>query len=315
MNRIRLVVAALTVILMGQVGMAEAKALRIAAPPKPAMQAVQADVIVLGKVTEIEKETVEATPFKGAPKEQKVAYKIAVLKIEDPMIGARGLTQLRVGFIADAAPAAPAGGDQDAPRIAIARPGRPGFGPVALTAGMEGVFMLNQHHDGDFYIAVNNSAPLLKKDGEYAKELVTIKKIAAAIDEPLEALKSKDKADRALAAHTILNRYRGRPINGKVVEENIPAEENKLLIAAIAEMPWAPEGNDYNKPSRSNLWHFLQAEQIGFKQPVFKQPEPGVPVTSQDLSNGFNKQWEEATTAFLKANADKIKIKKMVAGK
>lgn len=314
MKRFRLVAAAMTVAVLSHLGIAEAKALRIAAPPKPSMQAVQADVVVLGKVTEIEKETVEATPFKGAPKDQKVTYKIAVLKIQDPMVGARGLTQIRVGFFGEAAPAEPAV-DQARPAIAIARPIRGGFGPIALSVGMEGVFMLTQHHDGDFYTMTNNGAPLLKKDGEFEKELATIKKIAGAIDEPLEALKSKDKADRALAAHTILNRYRGRPINGKVVEENIPAEENKLLVSIIAELPWAPEGNDYNKPSRSNLWHFLQAEQAGFKQPVIKQPEPGVPITSQDLSNNFNKQWEAATTEFLKANADKIKIKRLVPAK
>ncbi|WP_157368890.1 hypothetical protein [Zavarzinella formosa] len=304
-------VAALTVVALSHVGQAEAKALRVALPPKPAMQAVQAEVIVLGKISEIEKDTVEATPYKGAPKEQKVAYKIAVLKIEDPLIGARGLTQIRIGFQAEAAvPAAPVLNNNQQPQIAIARrPIRPGFGPVALTAGMEGVFLLTPHHDGDFYVAVNNGAPLLKKDDNYAKELETIKKIAGAIDDPILALKSKDKADRALAAQSILTRYRGRPINGKVVEEDLPAEENKLLVDAVAELPWTPEGNDYTKPSRSVLWNFLQPEKLGFKQPVFKQPVPGAPAPD------FNKQWEEATNEFLKANADKIKIKKLVAAK
>ena len=300
--------AVLTAAVLGHAGLAEAKALLIALPPKPAMQAVQADVVVIGKVIEIEKDTVDASPYKGAPKEQKVAFKIAVLKIEDPLVGARGLTQLRVGFLADAAPTAPVLVDQ--PQIAIARrPIRPGFGPVALTAGMEGVFLLTPHHDGDFHVVVNNGAPLLKKDDNYAKELETIKKIAGAIDDPVAALKSKDKADRAVAAQTILTRYRGRPLAGKVVEEDIPAEENKLLVQALAELPWVPEGNDYAKPSRSSLWGFLQAEKLGFKQPVFRQPVPGAPAPD------FNKQWEEATNDFLKANGEKIKIKKLVVVK
>jgi hypothetical protein len=310
----RCCVAVLTAAALGHVGQAEAKALRVAIPPKPAMQAVQADVVVLGKITEIEKDAIEVTPFKGAPKEQKVSYKIAVLKIEDPLVGARGLTQLRIGFLADAAPAAPVLNNNQ-PQIAIARPFRPGFGPVALTAGMEGVFMLTPHHEGDFYVTANNGAPLLKKDENYAKELETVKKISGAIDDPVAALKSKDKADRGLAAVTILTRYRGRPISGKVVEEDLPAEENKLLVQAVAELPWVAEGGDYTKPSRSAVWGFLQTEKLGFKQPVFKQPAPGVPVTSQDLSNGFNKQWEDSTTEFLKANGDKIKIKKLVVSK
>ncbi len=310
MNRpFRWCVAALTAAVLGHVGQAEAKALRIALPPKPAMQAAQADVIVLGKVAEIEKDSVEATQFKGAPKEQKVAYKIAVLKIEDPLVGARGLTQLRVGFPADAPAAGVEPVDSDKPQIAIARrPIRPGFGgPVALTAGMEGVFMLTPHHEGDFYVLVNNAAPLLKKDEGYAKELESIKKTAAAIDDPVTALKAKDKADRAAAALTLLTRYRGRPVTGKVVEEDLPAEENKLLVQAVAEMPWVPENNDYTKPSRSNVWYFLQPEKYGFKQPVFKQPVPGAPPAD------FNKQWEEVTDEFLKTTGDKIKIKRMVS--
>jgi len=303
-------VAVLTAAALGHIGQAEAKALRIALPPKPAMQAVQADVIVLGKVIEVEKDAVEATQVKGAPKEQKVSYKIAVVKIEDPLVGARGLTQLRVGFPADA-PAVGGGEPVDGIKLqpAIARrPIRGGFGgPVALTAGMEGVFLLAPHHDGDFYVLVNNAAPLLKKDEGYAKELESIKKIAASIDDPVTALKAKDKADRIAAAQTILTRYRGRPVAGKFVEEDVPAEENKLLVQAVTEMTWIPEGNDYTKPSRSAVWYFLQAEKLGFKPPVFKQPAPGAPQPD------FNKQWEELTTAFLKDNADKIKIKKMVS--
>jgi hypothetical protein len=176
-----------------------------------------------------------------------------------------------------------------------------------LTADMEGVFLLAPHHEGDFYVLVNNSVPLLKKSTAYAKELESIKKVAAAIDDPVAALKAKDKADRTAAAHTILTRYRGRPVNGRVVEEELPAEENKLLVQAVAEMTWLPENNDNTKPSRSVAWRFLQAEKYGFKQPVFKQPAPGTPPAD------FNKQWEDATAEFLKANADKIKIKRLVS--
>src|SRR5438874_2405287 len=76
---------------------AQAKAdiarLKVVAQPTPGMQAIQADVVVVGKIAEIEKETVEAAPFKGANKDQRISYKIAILKIEDPLIGGKGLTQ------------------------------------------------------------------------------------------------------------------------------------------------------------------------------------------------------------------------------
>lgn len=289
-------------------GQVEAKALRIAAPPRPSVQAAQADVIILGKVIEIEKDTVQASSYKNAPKEQKTSYKIAVVKIEDPLVGARGLTQIRVGFLADAAPVPVAPVDQLNLKPAIARPlpGRFG-GPVSLAKDMEGVFMLTPHHEGDFYTLLNNGAPLLKKDEGYDKELDSIKKIATAIDDPIVALKSKEKADRSQAVLTLLTRYRGRPVQ-KIVEEDVPAEENTLLLKAISEMSWLPEGNDYTKPSLSSVWHFLQAEKFGFKAPVFKQPVPGAPPVD------FNKQMEEAVTTFLKDNIDKIKIKRFKAG-
>src|SRR5438477_12213591 len=70
--------------------------LELVATPSPGMQALQADIVVIGKIAEIEKDTVEAAPSKGANKDQRITYKIAVLKIEDSIIGGKGLTQFRV---------------------------------------------------------------------------------------------------------------------------------------------------------------------------------------------------------------------------
>ncbi|WP_020469888.1 hypothetical protein [Zavarzinella formosa] len=258
-----------------------------AKPLSPAKQAVQAEVIVLGKVVEVENDTVEISPYKGAAPEERVSFKIAIIKIETPLAGAVGLTQLRVGFRSDAPP------------------------PAALTAGMEGAFMLSPHYSGDFHVAAENGLPLLKSDEAFAKEVETVKKIAGAIDDPVTALKSKDKAERSLVAFTLLTRYRdrNRATNGRMVEADIPAEESKLLIQAIAEMPWNPQETDFTKPSRSSVWHLLQTDKLGFQPPVMKIPTVG------DPPDAVNKQFEEATTKFLKANADKIKIKKIVAGK
>src|SRR6516165_2740847 len=76
---------------------AQSKALMVATP-RPGQLALQADVIVIGKVAEIEKDTVEVSAFPGAPKDQKQNYKIAVVKIDEAITGGKGLTQFRVGF-------------------------------------------------------------------------------------------------------------------------------------------------------------------------------------------------------------------------
>src|SRR5213595_529453 len=51
-----------------------------------------ADIIAVGKITTIEEKAVLAPPFRGAT--VKVEYRIAVLKIEEGLKGANGLTHV-----------------------------------------------------------------------------------------------------------------------------------------------------------------------------------------------------------------------------
>jgi hypothetical protein len=285
---------------------AEARAL-VAGVQPAAVRALQAEVIALGKVTEIEKDTVEGPAYTDAPKDQKATYKIAVLKIEDPLLGAKGLTQIRIGFLADA-PAAgtpatpPAGGPGR-----VARPVRFGGGPIALTAGMEGCFLLNSLPGADFYIAAGNGPPLLKKDENYEKELKGIKTTVKTIDDPVAALKLKDAGDRFQAAHALLWRYQSVKGNqARVTREAVPAEENKLLLAVLAEHSWLPKDPVVPRaageiaPSRSTLWYMVNWNEHGFKQPK----------AAPDAD--FNKLMDIATAKFLIDNMDKIKLKRAV---
>ena len=70
--------------------------------PHPIERAFRVPVVIVGKVTSIEADTVEASPFAGAP--SKVAYKIAVVKIETNLAGAAGVTHVKVGFVPPAKP-------------------------------------------------------------------------------------------------------------------------------------------------------------------------------------------------------------------
>src|SRR5262245_13942526 len=102
----------------------------VARPMTTPEKAVAADVVVTGKVLNLEEKPVEALPFPGAA--DKVAYTVATLKIDDALAGAKGVTHLRVGFVL----AAP-GGTGGVPRPAGARPFNPN-----LVAGQEGCFFL-----------------------------------------------------------------------------------------------------------------------------------------------------------------------------
>src|SRR3954463_5601249 len=89
-------VGLLTAAFAAVVAVSPAKALMIA-PPPPGLRVTQATTIVVGKVESIEEKTVAAPRFPGD--KEKGEYRIAVIKIEDPILGAKGLTTLRVGFI------------------------------------------------------------------------------------------------------------------------------------------------------------------------------------------------------------------------
>ena len=72
-----------------------AVALRIAMPIQNTTQkTVQADAVVVGKVTEIEKDEVEVLPHQGAT--DKVKMRVAVIKVETGLAGAKNVTHVKV---------------------------------------------------------------------------------------------------------------------------------------------------------------------------------------------------------------------------
>ena len=124
---------------------------------KPAGQrAMSAEAVVVGKVTSIEKEPVEAAPFPNAP--NKVAYRVAVVKVETALAGVKNVTHIKVGFIPPPPPApAPNDGGLQ-PRIGGGIR-RPGLTPE-LKEGQEFVFFLAKHPNANFYIMPMMSPPV-----------------------------------------------------------------------------------------------------------------------------------------------------------
>src|SRR5262249_42224087 len=208
------------------------------------MRAMYSEVVVVGKVTEIEKDAVEGPAYANAPKDQKLTYKVAIVKIDDPLIGAKGLTQLRVGFPADAPAAVPGvvpGGPGGVGGGVVRGPAgrvRPGAAMVALTAGMEGCFFGAPLPGADFYVVSGQGPPLNKKDETYDKELKAVWAVVKAIDDPVAALKAKELEDRFRSAHAVLLRYQtAKGGSARVSREPAPEEENKLLLGVLAELP------------------------------------------------------------------------------
>lgn len=265
-----------------------------------AQQALQAEAIVVGKVTEIEKEMSKGTPFPGAP--EKVDYHVGVIKIGENVVGAKGLTNVRVGFLpAPRGEPGPVGGGR-----------RPPFRPqqATLSEGQEGCFFLTKHHDGDFYVMQQFGLPLDKKAEDFGKQLETVKKTLKMVEEPVAALKAKDAAERQFAAAILIQKYRVYPPNvgnKQPTSENIPAEESKLILHTISEMDWAKFEQKEGIPvSAQNMFGLLgiQPGQQGFDPPKFQQGQ-----------NDYAKVYADYVQKWIKDNAEKYRIQKWVAAK
>jgi hypothetical protein len=246
----------------------------------PIQKLVTADVIVVGKVTAIEKGTVDAAPFPGAALR---TYQVAVIKIESGFVGAANTTHVKVGFLSS-----------------------PDGTPANLTEGKEGLFYLIRHHSEPFHV-INWPAPSVDigADG-YKEQVALVKKGAAVLAEPLKALKADKAADRLFAANVLINKYRAYPshLPGKLEREPIPAEESKLILKTLAEVDWKVDPNDPNaiRPYQTFSLLYL-SEKDGFESPMAKPGED------------FVEKSKEAFVKWLAGPGKDYRIKKFVLKK
>lgn len=301
---------AAAIVLVGS-SFAPAYALMIAFKP-PVQRAISADVVVVGKVTAIEKDTVDAVPFPNAP--NKVAYKVAVVKIETGITGSSGITHVKIGFI----PPAKADPNVPVPPGGIRPPIRRGPQTPELKVGEEMLFFLSKHSNGEFYVMPGMSPPVSIKDEHGKKELESVKKIAEVIGDPMKGLKSDKASERIETAAIMVMKHRSYPETGGEVDQvPINAEESKLILKALAEAEWGNRAGGVRPlPSSSNLPNAIQAfyqlglsEKDGWKPPMFVRPKPGQPPVD------FNAVQKKAFTEWLAGPGKDYVIKKVVAKK
>jgi hypothetical protein len=260
-------------------------ALVIMAPPPIPLRVARADLIVVGKVTKIEDKTVSAPAYPGA--KDKAEYQIAVVKVDDPVLNAKGIKEVRVGSIPT-----PAGGGR--PII------RPGIRPVTLTEDEEACLFLTKHHEGDFYIMPAYYDAVKKANNtNYEKEVDETKKAAKLIADPMASLKSKDAEERFQTAAMLIERYRTPKLSTTPAkQEPIDAAESKLILEALRDTDWTPP-----KPMPGRL-QVLTPINSFFRLGLTKDDNWTPPT---------NGKFAEAAQAWLKDNAGTYRIKKFVA--
>jgi hypothetical protein len=245
------------VCLVLQASLMPARAL-VALPSSIPDRVAGASAIVIGKVTTIEEKTVQARPNPAA---QPVEYQIAVIKIDEAILGAKGLTHIRVGFI-PAPPPLPPGG-----------PVRPPIGrspQVNLTKDQEVCLFLQPHGTESFMTAPMYTDVIDKKNAKFTKDLEQIRRCVKLLADPMASLKSKDAKDQFTTAAMLIARYRTvkGPIKGTPRQEPIDAEESKLILRALAEADWAARPTTPGEPTPQVLFNRLGVtEKDGWVRP------------------------------------------------
>jgi hypothetical protein len=288
---------------------ASAGALMIAMRPAP-QRAATADVVVVGKVTAIEKDAADAPQFPGT--KDKVSYKVAVVKIEKALAGANNLTHIKIGFIPP--PKVQTGGGPVPVGPGGIRPGirpRPGLQAPELKVGQEMIFFLDKHFSADFYVMPPMSPPVDVSTDAGKKEVEAVKKVTDLLADPMKALKG-DKADaRAEAATLLVTKYRSYPpFGGEVDQVGIGAEQSKLILKAIADADWKAvrPGPGAMNPMQA-FYQLGLTDKDGWKPPVFPRVQPGQPQPD------FVAIQKEAFVKWLAGPGKEYQIKKVVPKK
>ncbi len=237
--------ARLLVLFCSAVSAGTAAGAPIPAAPAPILRAMTAQVVVVGNVQSFEADTVEAEAYPGSPK---VAHRVALVKVSDALLGAKGLTHVKVGWV----------------HVTPSPNPRANRGTVSLSDGFEGCLYLKKHPTADFYTFDYMSQPLDAKAQQFEQEVAGAKKMLLAATDPVKALKAEKADDRFLAAAYLLTRYTTRPA-GKVEEVAVPAEEKALLLDALLAANWAAEPN--GAPAPANVVSRLTQDRPGAFRP------------------------------------------------
>jgi hypothetical protein len=244
---------------------------------------------VVGKVTGFEEKTVKANRFPGDTGE----YRVATVKVQQAVLGAKNLTHVKVGFVLPPPPPKP--GPVGGPAIFRKR-----YPTVNLTKGQEVCLFLKKDGKHNFLVAANYYDVLDKKDPNFAKDLAEVKGYAKLMADPMASLKAKSADDRFKTAAMLISRYR-TPMGGNKTEL-VSAAESKLILVALAGGDWntmpRPGGRPFNQMNPVMAFGMLGLEPAdGWMQPQNFQ------------------QFPTAAKEWLMANAGKYRIKRYVAEK
>ena len=223
-----------------------------AASRTPVQSAVVADVVLVGTVTDIEKDPLVTTSASGA--NDKISYTVATVKVTDAIRGLKTETHVKVGYTPNART------------------------PLNLAEKQDYLLFLTKHHSGNFYVLNFMSPPVALTAG--TKTTVDdVKSVGKILADPAEALKAEKAEDKAFAALVLVMRHRNPSESGaEQTLEAVPLEESQSILQALGAIDWTTT-------PQVGGFQFLQAfyqlgivENDGWKTPEIKPGEQAVTV-------------------------------------
>jgi hypothetical protein len=203
----------------------------LAEPSLPQRTAL-ADLVVVGKVTALKPDLIDASPLLKIPRVGKVPYQIAVVSLQTPVLGPKTPEQIRVGYVVLPSTS------QDS-QIKYRRLAR-----LKLAQGQEGCFFLTKHPEETFYVAQAAYEFLDRsKTKGYDKKLAEIKHCAELLQNPDAGLQANNPGDRLLTAAMLIFRYRtARYVyTARPTTAPINADQSRRILSALAEAEWKEE--------------------------------------------------------------------------
>lgn len=255
-----------------------ARAMMIMPQPGP-VRVVNSDAVIVGRVVALEPQDVKV---------DNVAYRIAIVKIAQPLRGAKDAKTLRIGFIP--------------PPMNLGKPGGPiirgpGFRGVQLQVGNDGLFLLKKHAKENFYTLGGPAGYFISSENNktFDKEVQAVKNVTRLMENPQAGLKSKDNDERLLAAAILIEKYRTFRGAGKAKQEPIDANESKQIMHALADADWqAPVNVGGMRPNPQQLFG-----RLGVTQNDGWRPQPGA-------------NFQAAARAWVREHADSYRIQRFV---
>jgi hypothetical protein len=199
----------------------------VAPAPHMATRFGMADAIVAGQVLAFEDQDRLVIPFPSTS--TKLPYRIAVFRVTENFLGAKGQKTVRIGF-----PVPPKSGK---PLYRYA----PNFQP-----NQQGLFFLKKHFQEPFLVAPNYYDFINSNNNPtFIPQRDEVRVLARLLVDPLASLQSKNAEERLQTTAVLIARYRLAHGNVPAKPEPIAAEESRLILRALADADW-------NKPRKFN---------------------------------------------------------------